>query len=43
MNMDDTSSWQMAKVTGTPVLEPASPQGLLIDACDGSGVIGGSF
>jgi len=43
MNMDDTSSWQMAKVTGTPVLEPASPQGLLIDACDGSGFIGGSF
>eukprot|EP00890_Picochlorum_soloecismus_P001185 jgi/Picsp_1/2067/NSC_05532-R1_hypothetical protein CHLNCDRAFT_137216 [Chlorella variabilis] len=43
MNMDEKSSWQMAKVTGTPVMEPASPQGLLIDACDGSGFIGGTF
>lgn len=41
--MDDKLSWQMAKGTGTPVLEPASPQGLLIDACDGDGFMGGAF
>ena len=41
--MDDKMSWHMAKGTGTPVLEPASSQGLLIDACDGNGFIDGAF